>query len=263
MTTVTNWLNSLAVSEINFAQTYILQRHDFPLANRCRKHHGFLYTVKGIERYKFYDKEIVTAPNSIIYLPKGSNFRINLESEDSHAICINFELHNTETHPPFCVKFENDETIKHLFLDAENTWKKKNIEYPSDSKCIFFRICSRMIRKCEHYINSDGYAKIAESVDYLHNHYMDRDFRIDSLFKIANISSRYYEKLFYQKFGKTPKEYVLDLKIECAKELLLQEKSSIKNAALQLGYSDIYHFGKMFKAKTGYTPGQYRKIYFL
>ncbi|MBR1951009.1 MAG: hypothetical protein IKA32_00435, partial [Lentisphaeria bacterium] len=41
-------------------------KDDFPLANRCRKHHGFLYTVKGIERYKFYDKEIVTAPNSII-----------------------------------------------------------------------------------------------------------------------------------------------------------------------------------------------------
>ena len=116
-----------------------------------------------------------------------------------------------------------------------------------------------MIRKGESYMNSDGYAKISESVKYLHSHCMENDFRVDKLYEIAKISSRYYEKLFYQKFGETPKEYILKLKIESAKELLLSEKTLIKDIALKLGYSDIYHFGKIFKKKTGYSPSQYRK----
>jgi AraC-like DNA-binding protein len=108
-------------------------------------------------------------------------------------------------------------------------------------------------------MNSGGYSKISESVNYLHAHYTENDFRVEKLYEIAKISSRYYEKLFFQKFGETPKEYILKLKIESPKELLLSEKTLIKDIALKLGYSDIYHFVKIFKKKTGYTPGQYRK----
>ena len=58
--------------------------------------------------------------------------------------------------------------------------------------------------------------------------------------------------------GTTPKEYVISLKMEQAKELLMSEKLLIRDIALMLGYSDIYHFGKIFTKKTGFTPSEYR-----
>ena len=258
--TVIERINMLSIQEISLITTCIFHSENYPISNKCRKHHGFIYTIKGTETYIFEDKSVVAIPNSIVYLPKGAKYDIILEGNESIVIYIDFELHQPESQTPFCIKFEDDMTVKALFADAEKCWINKKSDYPSLSKSFFYKICSRIIKKSESYINSNGYTKIADSVNYLQTHYTESDFRIEKLYKIAKVSSRYYEKLFYQKFGETPKEYVLKLKIESAKELLLFEKSSIKDVASQLGYSDIYHFGKLFKAKTGYTPGQYRKL---
>ena len=91
--------------------------------------------------------------------------------------------------------------------------------------------------------------------------YLKKDFRIEELAEITGISFRYFETLFQKEYHVTPKAYILYLKTERAKELLLSEKLLIKDIAVMLGYSDIYHFGKIFKAKTGYTPSEYRSTH--
>ena len=95
----------------------------------------------------------------------------------------------------------------------------------------------------------------------MHQNYLKTDFRLESAAKVAGISYRYFETLFRQKYGSTPKEYVISLKIERAKELLLSEKILIKDIAVMLGYSDIYHFGRLFTARTGQTPSEYRNSF--
>ena len=111
------------------------------------------------------------------------------------------------------------------------------------------------------YYPSQRFDKIESAVIYLHQHCMDTDFRLESLHSIAGISQRYFEILFRQKYGTTPKEYVIERKIERAKELLTSEKLLIRDVALMLGYSDIYHFGKIFTKKTGYTPSEYKRSF--
>lgn len=258
---MTDWLNRLSVSDIHFVTTYYVNSAIYPMTNKGRKHHGFIFTLKGTETYHFENRDIVAVPNSVLYLPKESGYSITLEGEESVVLLIDFELHSSEEREAFCVCFGEDASVGSLFAEAERVWNLKGSDCPSVSKSIFYRICSRLIRKCESCLNTDSYALIEESVKYLHRHYLENSFRIEHLSEIAKISSRYYEKLFYQKFGMTPKEYVLNLKMERGKELLLCEKNMVRDVAFQLGYSDIYHFGKMFKAKTGYTPSQYRNAH--
>ncbi len=256
-----NWLNGLCVSEINFVNAHTAPAKVYPMRNKGRRHHGFIYTIKGPETYTFDDVEIVSAPDSVLYIPKDAQYNMKLEGDESNVIFIDFELACDAPHPPFLVKFSETDTIKNLFSDAEKAWTRKTAGSPAACKALFFKICESLIKKKESYLCSDGYAKIAESITYLHAHYLDPDFRIMKLSEIAKISAKYYEKLFSQRFGISPKEYVLSLKTERAKELLLNEKNLVKDVAFQLGYSDIYHFGKIFKARTGYTPSEYRKEY--
>ena len=79
------------------------------------------------------------------------------------------------------------------------------------------------------------------------------------MYEISGISSKYFETLFKKSFGRSPKEYLIDLRIDYAKELLCNEKCSVGEAALGSGYADIYHFSKIFKSKTGLSPGKFRK----
>ena len=56
----------------------------------------------------------------------------------------------------------------------------------------------------------------------------------------------------------SPKEYVLELKMRRARELLSQEKYSVSEIGVILGYSDVYHFSKSFKHATGVPPTEWR-----
>ncbi len=255
---ILNFLDNLVVSELRLVNTYIAEPINYPMKTPSRYRHGFFYTISGTETYHFENKAIKATPGSVLYIPKGTKYYITFEGDLSIVIVLDFD---TETLPtaPFCIQFPIDSHIKSHFSDIEKEWSRKNIGYLPKCFSIIYKIISHTAEQHRQYFNSNMYVKLEKSMDYLHESYTKNNFRISQLSEIAGVSHRHFETLFYKKYGTSPKEYVLSLKIEKAKELLLNEKMLIKDIALSLGYSDIYHFGKLFKSKTGYTPYEYKK----
>ncbi|WP_248722409.1 AraC family transcriptional regulator [Seonamhaeicola sp. ML3] len=63
---------------------------------------------------------------------------------------------------------------------------------------------------------------------------------------------------FKKQTGTSPLQYFLLLKIEKAKELLLQTDKSQKEIAFELGFESDYYFNRLFKRKTGLAPGKFK-----
>lgn len=86
-----------------------------------------------------------------------------------------------------------------------------------------------------------------------------KDFKIDNLCQHLGIS----RTLVYSTFSKNKNigiiEYVRDIKIKKAKELLETQKYSIKEIAYITGFSDSNHFIKVFKKYVNLTPKQYQQ----
>ncbi len=59
--------------------------------------------------------------------------------------------------------------------------------------------------------------------------------------------------------GISPINYIQQLRIKKAKEMLKSDYSKISLIAETVGYSNIYHFSKTFKQITGYSPTEYDK----
>ncbi len=260
---IIEWLDNLLISEINFVNLYDMEADSYPMRNRGRYHHGFLYTLEGSETYHFQNKSITAVPDSVIYIPGGAEYGITLSGKRSLVMTIDFEFDAHSQTEPFIVKFEKNNTVRSLFTDIEKIWNRKKAGSNSASKSVFYKIVYSIINQKNLYMSPDKYSKISEAVNYLHTNYLNNDFRIECLSEISGISSRYFEKLFRQKFGATPKEYVTIMRIERAKELLMSEKKLIGDIALSLGYSSVYHFCKIFKLKTGQTPSEYRREHHL
>jgi two-component system response regulator YesN len=125
---------------------------------------------------------------------------------------------------------------------------------------IVYKIISDMKKQSVLRLHPKNYLKIEDAVAFLKKHFCDEDFRISTLYKIADTSPKYFNTLFKTQFGMPPKEYALFLKTEKAKELLLDKKLSIGYIAEVLGFVDLYHFSKFFKKETSYSPTEYRKI---
>ncbi len=66
-------------------------------------------------------------------------------------------------------------------------------------------------------------------------------------------------RIFRELKGKGPQEYIIDCRMERAKELLTESSLSIKEIALELGYGSEYFFSRQFKLKAGTSPRGFRK----
>lgn len=70
----------------------------------------------------------------------------------------------------------------------------------------------------------------------------------------------YLSSLFSEVEGVTIEKYVINQKIEKAKELIIYNELSLSEIAFQLGYSSVSHLSNQFKKSTGLTPSHFRQV---
>jgi len=95
-------------------------------------------------------------------------------------------------------------------------------------------------------------------IDYIEAD-LSRAFRIEELAKVAGVSSRHFIRAFRESAGQTPLRYVYDLRLERAKEFLLDSRRTATEVALNCGFSHAQHFSTAFKKATGLTPSDFRR----
>ncbi len=81
------------------------------------------------------------------------------------------------------------------------------------------------------------------------------------LTRFLGISQPYLFKIFKKRYAISPKQYILNQKIERAKILLTETNLSVKNIANSIGFEDALSFSKAFKQKTGLSPQNHRNTY--
>ena len=94
-------------------------------------------------------------------------------------------------------------------------------------------------------------------IDYIYSHIHYR-ITVAELAEYLNLSESYLSKLFSKEMGISLSQYILDLKIEKAKNLLQYSDYNIVEIANYLSFSSQSHFIQVFSKKTGLTPHKYR-----
>ncbi|HRK31488.1 MAG TPA: AraC family transcriptional regulator [Tepidisphaeraceae bacterium] len=82
---------------------------------------------------------------------------------------------------------------------------------------------------------------------------------IDALSARAGLSARSFRRHFRAATGTTARDAIIHRRIDRARRLLGETNLPIKVIAEQLGYSDVFFFGRQFKKHTGATPALYRR----
>ncbi|WP_419871430.1 helix-turn-helix domain-containing protein [Candidatus Pristimantibacillus sp. PTI5] len=93
---------------------------------------------------------------------------------------------------------------------------------------------------------------------YLHMH-LAESITIEEMASRANLSPSRFRTVFKQQFGQPPHQYLLQLRLRHACELLLQTKYPLHTIAEYCGFADLHHFSKIFRKHIGDAPGAYRK----
>ncbi|MDX2214187.1 MAG: AraC family transcriptional regulator [Oculatellaceae cyanobacterium bins.114] len=94
-------------------------------------------------------------------------------------------------------------------------------------------------------------------IDYINAHLAD-EIQLSDLATLADLSQFHFSRLFKQSTGVTPHQYVLQQRVERAKQLLKTTDLSVMDIALLCGFSSHSHLGKWIQHYTGLSPKAYR-----
>jgi AraC family transcriptional regulator len=99
--------------------------------------------------------------------------------------------------------------------------------------------------------------QLQQVLEYIHEH-LEQNIKLADLAQLLGISQFHFSTLFKKAIGTSPYQYLLQQRVERAKQLLKQTERSIMEIALECGFNSHSHLSKQFRQLTGLTPTAYR-----
>jgi two-component system response regulator YesN len=109
--------------------------------------------------------------------------------------------------------------------------------------------------------NNSQYSRLIEQAKaYLDECYTDPDLSLSRVAGQVSLSPCHFSMVFSQGTGQTFKEYLTEIRIRKAKELLRTTTLRSAEISYQVGYSDPHYFSHVFGKHTGFSPKEFRKL---
>lgn len=102
-------------------------------------------------------------------------------------------------------------------------------------------------------------AELANILEYISDR-LEETIPLEDLAARLGISKHHFCRIFKQSIGTPPHQYLIQQRIEKAKQLLEQGNDAIADIAYQCGFKSQSHLNRHFKQQTGITPRQYQKL---
>ncbi len=105
---------------------------------------------------------------------------------------------------------------------------------------------------------SDLYRRLCRARDFI-DHCYDHPLSLDQMSSEACFSRYHFLRLFRQAFDKTPHQYLIERRIEKAKELLSSDNLRVTDVCFEIGFQSLGSFSSLFHKYVGHAPVAYRE----
>jgi AraC family transcriptional regulator, activator of mtrCDE len=231
-----------------------------------------LLFVRGGHGYYILDgQEIELKRGQVAFVGGGAYYAGKQDfSNLLQIIPIRFGFYNNQTNKQleplsdslyYSYNTKNTEELEFLFLEIIRLHNQTgNLLTDSNMSSLLHTLLCRTLHEAEKSVYSKPESGLDKVHEWLRSHPLDRS-NIDELAKKAGISRKYFTTLFKRQYGLSPKNYQVSQRMNYAKYLLQESDISIKEIAMQLGYTDQYIFSKQFKNIIGKAPSLVRNLF--
>lgn len=225
-----------------------------------RPSHGLAFNVDGTKIYSFKGgQELTVKKNHIIFLPQNSSYTVT-DKEKGDCFAINFKLSQTAELPPFAMNIKSGGKMLEMFRAAERAFLVKSEGYTAECMSSLYAVISMLYReKNAAYISGSLKETIMPAIGYIHNHYADKNIKAEELARLCGVSETYFRRIFKKCCDVPPIQYINNLRLARAKELLAEGTASLEDVSEMCGFCEVCYFCRFFKKAVGKTPSEYRK----
>ena len=233
------------------------------LSNICSKHHVIVFVLDGEAKYTIDGQQYMLRKNDLyIFSPNlprtGKTFPHNPWS----FISIMFDMELNETARNFLncpvLAWHNMESCQTLFSEASKTWTSRDPLFKAKCNILLTDILYQLFLSSLSYRDVPHIKKLEYARSLIQENFR-KELSVEALANTVDMSISYFRRLFHNVYGYSPMQYITNLRIEHARDLLLSGEVNVTEAAHLSGFDDIYYFSRLFKAKTGVSPSKLQK----
>lgn len=195
-------------------------------------------------------KTTVSDKYHAVIIPKGASYNLKNEEGGDFPI-INFYTAEDFTEDFLSIPLSAPEAYIDEFRKIERIYSIEGCGIKLYAA--FYSLLCKLQRELE-----TKPSILNPAMEYIVKNMSDPDLSNTRLAAKCNVSEVYFRKTFKKKYGISPKQYILNLRITKAKELLSDGMCAVGRVAELCGFSSTYHFSRSFKAITGCAPSEYR-----
>lgn len=264
----------------NHSHVQIIDVRHIVLSSRQQLNHyrlpssALLYVVDGQAAIQWDELHMKAKANMLLHGGKGISISIHAE-ESFHYFLILYraalpmlatrELHRLlEQENPFQEQFSfvcaHPALMQRKLLEMEAAWSSPHTRSRLLTRSLFYHIIHEVLRQLEEQkVEIAAPDPIYQAVRYIEQHYME-SITLEHLAEQLQCSARMLLRKFKAAFQTTPIDYLISVRLEQAKKLLIESSLSIKDISHSVGYDDYYYFSRLFKKNTGLSPVKYRML---
>jgi AraC-like DNA-binding protein len=222
------------------------------------QYHRLYYLNSGSGRIKLFDSELELSPGHVYFLPAFSISESRI-IENMNKYFIHFQAES-----PY---FELYRYISGRYCVKANPMSEAMFEtvvanYNDNSPAARLRVqgaVSLIMADFLGGVNLDNKVlkKFSPVLKFINENY-NKNIRLSELAAIMNVSTMYFSNFFKSTFNISPKQYILNKRLEESQRLLLETNLSVKEIAYKVGFENENYFSEFFSAKTGIGALKFR-----
>ena len=215
---------------------------------------SFCATSGGKLIYRHKGKEYISDHTNAILLPQGETYTLHGSGKGD------FPLINFYAAPDFQVdhfelfKLDNPAYFLKTYNYIKNMCALDQPYCHAKAMSAFYDMLSHIMNNP---FNSEDHL-LSAALSYIDSHISEPELSVEDVSAQVHLCSGYFRRAFHSRYSMSPKEYITDCRITLAKELLAGgNEKNVTSVALKCGFTNVYHFDRVFKERTGCTPTEY------
>lgn len=145
---------------------------------------------------------------------------------------------------------------KGMLLKTENP--ASHLETIETTRDYLAELLEQTLELCERYRKGRYDKTILEAQTHIESHYHQGEISLNTVAKAVNMSPTHFSTIFKQEMGQTFIEYLTQVRMDIARELLRKTYEKTSEIAYRVGYKDPHYFSYLFKKINGVSPKEYR-----
>ena len=247
--------SNLRILEIRSVLHYFPDIKSWTTRNRTTHIVGIQQAGRAVHR--FPDRTLVLTENTVFFFNQAEDYAVTLEDEQDFSFSVHFTTAEPVDTPSFCRKITRPDDVVSLLTQLDRRFARR----PNGDLAamgLLYQLCDR-IAQCAAAPYQAESARLAGPRDYMDLHFSEADC-LHQAAALSGVTSRRFCDLFKAEFRTTPQQYLIEKRINAAKQLLATGGVSVTRTAELCGFSDVYYFSRAFKGAVGCPPSDFAAL---